>query len=62
MTASIEEIIKLLRTLCERVPANEEYHKALQKLESQVKRKYEEFQQEQDYFEEALEEVCENFS
>ena len=61
MTANVEEIIKLLRTLCERAPINEEYHKALQKLESQVKAKYEEFQQEQDYFENALEEVCEKF-
>jgi CHASE3 domain sensor protein len=61
MTSNVVEIIKLLRTLCERSPVNEEYHKALQKLESQVKRKYEEFQQEQDYFENALEEVCEKF-
>ena len=61
MTANVEEIIKLLLTLCERAPVNEEYHKALQKLESQVKGKYEEFQQEQDYFENALEEVCEKF-
>ena len=61
MTSNVEEIIKLLRTLCERVPVNEEYHKALQKLESQVKAKYEGFQQEQDYFENALEEVCEKF-
>ena len=61
MTANVEEIIKLLRTLCERVPVNEEYHNALQQLESQVKGKYEEFQQEQGYFENALEEVCEKF-
>ena len=61
MTANVEEIIKLLRTLCERAPVNEEYNKALQKLENQIKRKYEEFQQEQDYFENALEEVCEKF-
>ena len=61
MTANVEEIIKLLRTLCERAPVNEEYHQALQKLESQVKAKYEEFQQEQDYFENALEKVCEKF-
>lgn len=62
MTANVEEIIKLLRTLCERTPVNEEYHKALQKLESQIKRKYEVFQQEQYYFENAVEEVCEKFS
>jgi CHASE3 domain sensor protein len=61
MTANFEEIIKLLRTLCERTPVNEEYHKALQKLESQIKEKYEEFQQEQDYFDNALEEICEKF-
>ena len=61
MTAHVEEIIKLLCSLCERSPANEEYYEALQKLESQVKAKYEEFQQEQAYFENALEEVCEKF-
>ena len=61
MTANIEEIIKLVCSLCERSPANKEFHKALQKLESQVKGKYKEFQQEQDYFENALEEVCEKF-
>ena len=61
MTANVEEIIKLVCPLCEKPLANEEYHKALQKLESQIKGKYEEFQQEQDYFENALEEICEKF-
>jgi hypothetical protein len=61
MTSSVEEIIKLLNTLCERTSVNEEYYEALQKLESQVKGKYEEFQQEQDYFENTLEEICEKF-
>ena len=41
MTANVEEIIKLVCPLCERALANEEYHKAMQKLESHVKGKYE---------------------
>ena len=41
MTANVEEIIKLVCPLCERALANEEYHKAIQKLESQAKEKYE---------------------
>ena len=61
MTANVNEIIKLVCPLCEKPLANEEYHKALQKLENQIKGKYEEFQQEQDYFENALEEICEKF-
>ena len=41
MTANVEEIIKLVCPLCEKPLANEEYHIALQKLEIQVKEKYE---------------------
>lgn len=41
MTTNVEEIIKLVCPLCERALANEEYHKAMQKLESHVKGKYE---------------------
>ena len=41
MTANVEEIINLVCPLCEKPLANEEYHKALQKLEIQTKGKYE---------------------
>ena len=41
MTASVEEIIKLVCPLCEKPLANEEFHKAIQKLEIQEKEKYE---------------------
>ena len=41
MTANVEEIIKLVCPLCEKPLANEEYHKAKQKLEIQAKEKSE---------------------
>ena len=41
MTTNVEEIIKLVCPLCEKPLANEEYHKALQKLEIQAKEKSE---------------------
>jgi hypothetical protein len=41
MTTNVEEIIKLVCPLCEKPLANEEYHKALQKLDIQAKEKYE---------------------
>jgi len=41
MTANVNEIIKLVCPLCEKPLANEEFHKAIQKLEIQAKEKYE---------------------